>query len=111
LQTRPGGTSPLNVALRLPELGFEAEILTGSYDYLREQIALGRPCIVHVWTSPLPHWGHEAIHALVISDVDEENVCIHDPILPEGPTKVSRAAFMQAWAATDYLTIVIRPAP
>ncbi len=74
LKTRPGGTSPLQVMWRLPELRFEAHVQTGSQPILRETLAAGRPCIVHVWTQPLTHWQEEVIHALVVTDITEEGI-------------------------------------
>src|SRR5512135_1367769 len=81
LKTRPGRTSPANILLRLPALGFSVEIPDASLAYLREQIRAGRPCIVHVWTPPLPYWTDEAIHAVVVVDVTEQAVSVHDPVL------------------------------
>ena len=109
LKTRSGGTSPVNLMLRLPTLGFIADVRTGSQSDLRQQVEAGRPCIVHVWTSPLPHWNIGAIHALVVTAISAENVQIYDPSLPTGPTTIPLSAFLRAWAAVDYLTIVIRP--
>ena len=108
-KTRPGGTSPVNLVLRLPALGFTADVQTGSQSYLRQQVEAGYPCIVHVWTSPLPHWDAEAIHALAVTEIGEEHVYVHDPALPTGPTGIPLSAFLRAWAAVDYLMIVIRP--
>lgn len=110
LKTRPGGTNPVQVMWRLPELGFEAYVQTGSQSILHEHLAAGRPCIVHVWTQPLPHWEEEAIHAMVVVELTEEGILVHDPALPTGPTVIPLDAFLHAWAATDYLTIAIRPA-
>jgi ABC-type bacteriocin/lantibiotic exporter with double-glycine peptidase domain len=110
LKTRPGGTSPANVLLRLPSLGFNAEFPDASLSYLQEQMLAGHPCIVHVWTLPLPHWKDKAIHALVVCDVTEETVWVNDPILASGPTAVPRETFMRAWAATGYVTLLITPA-
>lgn len=109
LKTRPGGTSPAQVMWRLPDWGFDAYVQYGSQLTLRENLAAGRPCIVHVWTPPLPYWKSEAIHALVITDLTEQSVTAHDPALPSGHTEIPLDAFLRAWAATDYLTIVIRP--
>ncbi|MEE9616459.1 MAG: cysteine peptidase family C39 domain-containing protein [Anaerolineae bacterium] len=109
LKTRCGGTSPVNLMLRLPALGFTADVQTGSQPCLRQQVEKGYPCIVHVWTLPLPHWSIEAIHALVVVEMSEESVYVHDPALPIGPTAIPLSAFLRAWAATDYLMIVVRP--
>ena len=56
----------------------------------------------------VPH--KEVIHALVVVELSEEGALVHDTALPTGPTAIPLDAFLQAWAATDYLTIVIRPA-
>lgn len=109
LKTRPGGTSPVQVMRRLPELGFNAWVQTGSQQLLREHLTAGRLCIVHVWTQPLPHWEEGVIHALVVVELTEQEVSVHDPVLPTGPTVVPLDTFLCAWAATDYLTIVIEP--
>lgn len=109
LKTRPGGTSPVNLMLRLPTLGFTADVRTGSQSYLRRQLEIGHPCIVHIWTFPLPHWDTEAIHALVVTEIDEERVRVHDPAFPGGPIAIPLPAFLRAWAAVNYLMIVIQP--
>jgi len=109
LKTRPGGSSPAHVLLRLPSLGFVAEYRDGSLSYLLEQARAGHPSIVHVWTPPLPHWKHEAIHALVVTDVTDEAVWVNDPVLPSGLTAVPIEAFAHAWAATGHVTLVIMP--
>ncbi len=109
LKTRPGGTSPLNLMLRLPTLGFIADVRTGSQSDLRREIEAGYPCIVHVWTLPLPYWNTEAIHALVVAKIDKENTYVYDPSLSTGPTTIPLPSFLRAWAAVDYLIITIRP--
>lgn len=55
LKTRPGGTSPVNVMLSLPELGFDAFVQTGSQSVLRDNLVTGQPSIVHIWTRPLSY--------------------------------------------------------
>lgn len=109
LKTRPGGTSPLQVTWRLPELGYEAVMQSGSQSTLRETLAAERPCIVHVWTQPLSYWPEEAIHSLVVVELSEDYVLVHDPILSSGPTSVPLEAFRRAWAATDNLMIAVQP--
>jgi ABC-type bacteriocin/lantibiotic exporter with double-glycine peptidase domain len=109
LKTRMGGTSPARLMWQLPTLGFEALVETGSLRSLSEHVDSGQPCIVHVWTPPLPHWDKEAIHALVVIGMSEDSVLIHDPSLPTGPTTVPLSSFVNAWAATDYLMIAIQP--
>lgn len=107
LKTRPGGTSPVQAMWRLPDIGFDAYVQTGSRAMLYENLSAGRPCIVHVWTRYLPHWTDEVIHAVVVADMTASNVLIHDPVRSSGPTEVPMEDFIRAWAATDYLVLVI----
>jgi ABC-type bacteriocin/lantibiotic exporter with double-glycine peptidase domain len=84
-------------------------VQSGSQPILREYLAAGSPVIVHVLTSALANWNFEAIHAFVVTDLNEQFVSVNDPASPSAPTLISRDAFLRAWSATDYLTIVIRP--
>ena len=108
LKTRPGGTSPAQVMWRLPDWGFDAYVQSGSQPILRKNLIAGHPCIVHVWTPPLRSWKSEAIHALVVTELTEQSVIAHDPTSAFGPNQIPLDEFLRAWAATDYLTIVIR---
>jgi uncharacterized protein YvpB len=63
-----------------------------------------------VWTPPLAHWHIEAIHALVVTGYTEDNILVNDPIMSNGPISIPNETFLQAWAATDYLMIIIQPA-
>ena len=107
--TRVTGTSPARVMLRLPDLGFDAIILDASQSFLRDSVASDQPCIVHLWTAPLPHWEADVVHAVVVTDIDEQIVWINDPVLQSGPTPVPVDAFLEAWAATDHTLILITP--
>lgn len=109
LKTRAGGTSPANVLLHLPSPGFNAAFPDATLSYLREQTQAGHPCIVHVWTPPLPHWQDEAIHAVVVTGAAEDSVLVNDPVQVSGPTTIPLDAFMRAWAATGHTAIVITP--
>jgi ABC-type bacteriocin/lantibiotic exporter with double-glycine peptidase domain len=107
LKTRPGGTSPVQVIWRLPELGFDASVELGSESALHNYLHSNVPCIVHVWTPPLPYWDSEAIHALVVTAIDDRNVLVNDPVLADGSKEVPLDAFLEAWAATDHFMIII----
>lgn len=109
LKTRPGGTSPAQVMWRLPAWEFDAYVQYGSQPILRENLAAGHPCIVHVWTRLLSSRQGEAIHALVVTELTEQSVTAHDPARATGPDQIPLDEFLRAWAATDYLTINIRP--
>jgi len=110
LKTRPAGTSPVQVMLRLPEIGMNAQVHMGSLLTLQAQIASGQPCIVHLWTEPLPYWRTSVIHAVTVVAMTESEVTIHDPAFADAPKKVPISLFLQAWSETDYLMLVISPA-
>jgi ABC-type bacteriocin/lantibiotic exporter with double-glycine peptidase domain len=111
LKTRPAGTSPGTLAIRLPEIGFDAAVFDGSLPLLRQFVVSQQPCIVHLWTTALPHWDSEALHAVVVTDIDDVSVTINDPTLDHAPIYVPLAAFTPAWAATDYVLVIITPRP
>jgi ABC-type bacteriocin/lantibiotic exporter with double-glycine peptidase domain len=108
LKTRVTGTSPAAVMMRLPDIGFQAHVLEASRYLLRRHVESGAPCIAHVWTAALPHWSESVVHAVVVTDMDDDVVWVNDPVLASGPTTVAQTAFSAAWAATDHTLIVIR---
>jgi ABC-type bacteriocin/lantibiotic exporter with double-glycine peptidase domain len=108
LKTRVTGTSPAAVMMRLPEIGFEAQVLEASRYLLRKHIESDEPCIAHIWTATLPHWSDDVVHAVVVTDLDDDTIWINDPILASGPTRVAQTAFFAAWAATDHTLIVMK---
>lgn len=109
LKTRITGTSPANVMLRLPDIGYEAIVMDASRLILRKHIAAGQPCIAHVWTSPLHYWDVGVVHAVVVTEISEEAVWINDPILDSGPIAIPQDDFFRAWAATGHTLIWISP--
>ena len=109
LKTRVTGTSPANVMLNLPGIGFEALIFDGFQTILRQHISEGTPCIVHLWTDPLPHWQDAVVHAVVVTDIAADTVVLNDPVHAGPATPVPLDTFLQAWAATDHTLILITP--
>lgn len=109
LKTRPGGTSPVQVMLRLPDIGFEAAIQMASKPVLQAHLEAERPVIVHVWTELLPHWQGGLIHALTVLACTDSTVIVNDPAFPHAPINIPTDIFLRAWAATDHLTIIIQP--
>lgn len=107
LRTRAAGTSPANLMIHLPELGFDAFVLDGSLAALQATIEEGKACIVHLWTLPLPDSWPDSIHAVVVVDVGDDKVSVNDPNYTDGPTEIPLGPFMQAWSATDHLMITI----
>lgn len=109
LKTRVSGTSPVQVMLRLPEIGVDAVVQMASLSVLQQHLENGRPCIVHLWTEPLPYWQDAVIHAVTVTELTDSQVLVNDPAFSSGSMMISREQFLQAWAATDHLLLVIQP--
>lgn len=107
LKTRVTGTSPANLMLNLPDIGFDASVFNGSLTLLRDHIADRAPCIVHLWTAPLPHWDDSVIHAVVVTEMTEDTVVTNDPALEMPAVAIPLSAFLDAWSATDHTLILV----
>ncbi len=107
LKTRVAGTSPANLMLNLPGIGFDVSVFDGFQTILRQHVSEGTPCIVHLWTEPLPYWQDAVVHAVVVTDITEDTVVLNDPVQATPAIPVPLDAFLQAWAATDHTLILI----
>ena len=95
--------------LNLCRHGYEVTYASAVYEGpLVEALAANNPPIALVYTASLPYWPRETAHAVVVVDFGEQ-VILHDPAFAQSPQRVSREAFMLAWADFDYLYAVIRP--
>jgi ABC-type bacteriocin/lantibiotic exporter with double-glycine peptidase domain len=110
LRTRRVGTSPVRVMLELPRIGFQAIVLDGTMQVLAEYLAAGRPCIVHLWTEYLDYWQEAVIHAVVVTEVAEDQVTVNDPVFAEGGKQIQRDRFVDAWRSAGYLLMVVQSA-
>ncbi len=113
IKTRPwSGAHPINL-LRLNELGFETWLSDGTLDDLRQQVDLGRPVIVFLWTGALRYWsaqsGVDYLHAVVVVGWTQTTVSVHDPVLSSGPVDIAWAEFKDAWAYSRQMMATIEP--
>lgn len=109
LKTRVTGTSPANLMLNLPGIGYSARVFDSSYAFLQSCISDDMPCIVHLWTPSLPHWHDAAIHAVVVTGIEDDVVLINDPVLSTPATPVLVEDFLEAWTATDHTLVLVLP--
>ena len=107
-KTRMGGTSPAQVMLELPRLGFSAAVWRGSLEALRSFVAQGTPCIVSLWTGELTYWAEETMHTVVVVGMDEDTLWVNDPSVPDAPQQIPGDEFAVAWSLADRVMIVIR---
>jgi hypothetical protein len=63
--------------------------------------------IVFVLADFLPWADFTGFHALVLVGMTATEVWLHDPALPDGPTKLSFDGFMLVWEEFDRKTAVI----
>ena len=109
LETQPAGiygiqrVAPLSACARC-----HAEVTSASFDDLARWLQEGVPPIVFVSTGPLPYWQTECLHALVVVEVGEQTVLVHDPAFPTAPIAIPRDEFLAAWGALAQLTALVR---
>jgi len=113
LKTKPySGTHAVNL-LRLAELGMEAWPQEGTMAGLIESVASGIPVIVFLWTGVLRQWqergGVDYLHTIVVVGLADDSFWVHDPVLPDGPTRLGWDEFIQAWGYARYLMAVVQP--
>jgi hypothetical protein len=110
LETKPRGTSALNVLLlndRLPQCSVKAE--PASVDDLQQSLGVGIPPITFVRTSLLPYWqGKDVMHALVVVEVQEDAVFVNDPRFSTAPLAIALIDFCAAWDAFGNFTAFVK---
>jgi len=110
-RTRGMGTSPARVMIALPQLGFQAIVFDGTVGLLSDNLAEGRPCIVHLWTEHLTYRQDldPAIHAVVVLTLTRDQVLVNDPALDCGAQGIPFQEFLDAWRSAGYLLMVVQP--
>lgn len=106
LGTRPYGT-PFRHLQRLADLGLTVVMDYLSIAEIETYIAQDLPVIAGVHTAALPYWTVAADHVVVLVGVEPDHVYLHDPVMKDGPQRVSRTAFELAQLDFDNLCAVI----
>ena len=112
LETQPAGTAVLNVLLfhqHVPRC--HVEVASASFNDLARWIDEGIPPIAFVTTGPLSFWQIACLHALVVVDIDDASVWVHDPAFEHAPIAIQRDEFLRAWGELGHLTALISIAP
>lgn len=108
LRTRQFGT-PFRAIQKLEQLGVVVEIAHLSFDEITAHLLRGRPVLVGVHTGELSYWSEAVDHVLVVVGVDEAQVYVHDPALPDGEQTIQRTEFDLAQIEFDNLCAVFYP--
>jgi len=112
LETQQAGTAVLNVLLlSQPPVGCRAEVTSASLGDLGRRVQEGIPPIVFVATAALSYWQTDCLHALVVVDIEEQAILIHDPAFENAPLTIPLDEFLAAWGELAQLTALIRVMP
>jgi ABC-type bacteriocin/lantibiotic exporter with double-glycine peptidase domain len=103
----PLGTDAFHLVEAARQLGFLAsrKYTLASLDELATMLAEGHLPIVYVDLGPLQGGWSGQYHAMVVIDLDADQVTVLDPL--HGERRVPREEFQVAWSAMRFLTIVI----
>jgi ABC-type bacteriocin/lantibiotic exporter with double-glycine peptidase domain len=103
----PLGTDAFHLVEAARQLGFLAsrKYTLASLDELATMLAEGHLPIVYVDLWPLQGGWSGQYHAMVVIDLDADQVTVLDPL--HGERRVPREEFQVAWSAMRFLTIVI----
>ena len=103
----PLGTDAFHLIEAARHLGFPAsrKYTLASLDDLATMRAEGHFPIVYVDLWPLQGGGSGQYHAMVVIDLEADQVTVLDPL--HGERRVPREDFQEAWSAMRFLTIVI----
>lgn len=112
LETQRAGTAVLNVLLLNQRVArCHAEVASASFDDLARWLQESIPPIAFVSTAPLNYWKTECLHTLVVIEVGEQAVLVHDPAFATAPLTIPRDEFLNAWGELAQLTALIRISP
>jgi ABC-type bacteriocin/lantibiotic exporter with double-glycine peptidase domain len=103
----PLGTDAFHLVEAARQLGFLAsrKYTLASLDELATMLAEGHFPIVYVDLWPLQGGWSGQYHAMVVIDLDADQVTVLDPL--HGERRVPREDFREAWSAMRFLTIII----
>jgi predicted double-glycine peptidase len=103
----PLGTDAFHVVEAARHLGFPAsrKYTLASLDDLATLLAEGHFPIAYVDLWPLQGGSSGQYRAMVVIDLDADQVTVLDPL--HGERRVTREDFQEAWSALRFLTIVI----
>lgn len=93
----------------LQALHLSIQVQEGDFTQLTETLAIGLPIIVAVNTGELTsYWQTAVAHAVVVVGMDHEFIYVNDPVLDDGPQRITVAEFDLAWLEMENLLCVIR---
>ena len=109
LKTKLYGTNVYNIEYIEDErLGLKVSIRFFSLDELKRIISQNQPCIVPLRTKYLSYFPYDCLHTLVVIGYDDAgNILVNDPNFDEEIISIKESEFIEAWAESDGLVILI----
>lgn len=109
LGTQPAGTEVWNLLLLEQRIaGCRVQLDSVSFAELQASLAADVPPIAFVNTRHLSSWDRDTIHAVVVVEIADDEVFVHDPAFPDAPLLISRREFALAWGELDFLAAIVR---
>ena len=100
------GTPASRVTL-LAGWGYQVQYGPCSLNQLQTHLDRGLLPIVFARADFLPWADFAGFHALVLAELTDTDVALHDPALDAGPTRLTRDGFLLAWDEFDRLAAVL----
>ena len=101
------GVSASNV-LRLASRRLTVSRQIGIKEDLLQQLANGIPPILEVNTSQLPYWTQDTYHVVLVGEIDQDTVLVHDPTFKD-PKAIPFNELQLAWDDMDNYYTLIQP--
>ena len=109
LKTKFYGTNIYNILyLEHERIGLQVQIRFFSLDELKQRLSQNQLCIVPLRTKYLSYFPYDCTHTLVVVGYDDAgHIWVNDPNFDEELFSVKESEFVEAWAETDGLVILI----
>jgi ABC-type bacteriocin/lantibiotic exporter with double-glycine peptidase domain len=107
LKSRDVGTRARNVTF-LERIGYHVKYGPTDLETVKQELAAGRYVIAFVQADFLSWANFGGLHAIVVVEqVFDNEIMIHDPAQPTGPQRVERDEFLLAWEEFDCTAAVV----
>ena len=101
LKSRDFGTHAPNITF-LERIGYHVQFGSSTLETIQRELALGHGVIAFVLADFLSWTRYSGLHAVVVVEqISETLLMIHDPSAEAGPQAVSREEFLLAWGEFD----------
>ena len=112
LKTKFYGTNVHNIKFIEDErIGLKVSIRLFSLDELKRTLSQNQPCIVPLRTKCLSYFPYDCLHTLVVTGYDDTgNILVNDPNFDSEIIFIEESKFIEAWAESDGLVILIEKA-